>query len=200
MITKVTKGSLFPVEKGAEVYNFEFDNGTEYVQAYVLNADSFLNNPTIPYRLNSACITSELFGDLRCDCKWQLDEALKLIKKQGFGIITYHANHEGKGHGLSAKLSTFKSNGEVNAKYKDVGKIKEDIRDFSTAVDILRYFNITNIELIGNSYSKRKYLEIHGIIVKNQTPLIYNLEAQGVIDYLKVKSNDIDHALLKERY
>ncbi|MEX0381565.1 hypothetical protein AB3K25_00555 [Leuconostoc sp. MS02] len=177
MINEVTKGSLFPVEEGAELYNFKFNKGTEYVQAYVLNANSFLDNTTVPYRLNSACITSELFGDLRCDCKWQLDEAIKLVKKQGFGIITYHANHEGKGHGLSAKLSTFKSNGEVNAKYKNVGKNEEDVRDFSTAVEILKYFGVTNVELIGNNYSKKNYLTAHGIIIKHQTPLIYNLES-----------------------
>lgn len=200
MITDVTKGQLFPTEAGAELYNFEFNDGTEYVQAYVLNSHALKDHHTIPYRLNSACITSELFGDQRCDCKWQLDEAIKLVKQQGFGIITYHANHEGKGHGLSAKLSTFKANGEVNAKYQDIGKSKEDIRDFSSAVEILNYFNITSVELIGNNFSKKNYLTKHGITVNNQKPLIYNLKVQGVIDYLKAKSNETDHLLLKEQY
>ncbi|AFS39518.1 hypothetical protein GCM10025884_08660 [Leuconostoc gelidum subsp. gelidum] len=80
---------------------------------------------------------------------------------------------------MRAKLSTFKSNGKVNATYQNVGKNKEDVRNFSTAVEILKYFEVTNVELIGNNYSKRNYLTTHGIIVKSQTPLIYNLEVHG---------------------
>ncbi|WP_242864237.1 hypothetical protein [Leuconostoc gasicomitatum] len=65
--------------------------------------------------------------------------------------MRYHANHEAKGHGLRAKLSTFKSNGKVNATYQNIGKNKEDVRNFSTAVEILKYFEVTNVELIGTS-------------------------------------------------
>ncbi|CUR62677.1 Uncharacterized protein LEKG_0090 [Leuconostoc gasicomitatum KG16-1] len=52
---------------------------------------------------------------------------------------------------MRAKLSTFKSNGKVNATYQNIGKNKEDVRNFSTAVEILKYFEVTNVELIGTS-------------------------------------------------
>jgi hypothetical protein len=51
----------------------------------------------VPLRINSACLTSETFGDGRCDCQWQLWEALTRFTRRGTGLLTYHPAHEGRG-------------------------------------------------------------------------------------------------------
>jgi GTP cyclohydrolase II len=82
-------------------------------------------------RLNSACVTSELFGCHRCDCGWQLAETLRRFRNEKSCAIVYTQTDEGRGHGIVAKLRSYlETDGSPSSglqrRYVDAG----DLRDF----------------------------------------------------------------------
>ncbi|WP_052702706.1 hypothetical protein [Paenibacillus beijingensis] len=154
----------------------------------------------IYYRLNSSCITSEVFGCERCDCKWQLDKAMEYIAKKGRGIITYHANHEGRGFGLAAKLESYNLMDKgINSSdsYIKMGLGTEDRRDFRVGAKILNYFGIQEVIMLGNNKKKLDALENSGITVVERQTLIYDGDQEDVKIYLRNKAYDPEQDLLK---
>src|SRR5262245_41800519 len=58
-------------------------------------------------RVHSECLTGEVFGSLRCDCRPQLDLALQRVARDGCGVVVYLRGHEGRGIGLVQKLRAY---------------------------------------------------------------------------------------------
>src|SRR6202795_3000727 len=89
-------------------------------------------------RIHSQCLTGEVLGSLRCDCRGQLEVAMSAIADEGSGLVIY-LHQEGRGIGLMAKLKAYalQDHGldtiEAN---EDLG-FDSDCRDFSRAVDVL---------------------------------------------------------------
>ncbi|OEH94285.1 hypothetical protein [Bacillus solimangrovi] len=205
-IKNVVKGRLMTVYGPFSLYCFSISNDfadggkvTEHL-ALVKGEDFDPNQPTF-CRINSACITSEVFNCQRCDCKWQLDKAMELISREGKGIITYHSTHEGRGHGLSLKLLSYNlmENGLDSAEsYSKLGLGVADIRDFRATACILEYFNISKIKMLGNNKRKLEALSNCGIEVISRHPLVYNGTKKDIITYLSKKANEPDQELLKD--
>lgn len=188
-----------------KLYNFYFHdtstNTYSYHQALVKGDINFKKN--VYFRINSACMTSEVFGCSRCDCKWQLDEAIKTIARQKYGLITYHQSHEGRGFGLNEKLKSYNlmDNGHSSSEaYKLLGHDTDDIRDFEYSYKILEYFNINSIIIMGNNLKKYNFLLNKGIEIFNTIPLIYNGNDENIINYLKVKSLEKDHFSIRNEF
>ena len=57
-------------------------------------------------RIHSQCLTGDVFGSLRCDCRQQLEMALSMVAEQGAGVVIYE-QQEGRGIGLMAKLQAY---------------------------------------------------------------------------------------------
>src|SRR3954453_15539331 len=60
----------------------------------------------VPVRVHSECLTSEVFGSLKCDCREQLDRALDFISQSGCGVVLY-LRQEGRGIGLGNKIKAY---------------------------------------------------------------------------------------------
>ena len=94
-------------------------------------------------RVNSSCLTGDVFGSERCECGPQLHSAIELINKddQG-GLLIYMAGHEGRGIGLWAKAATYllQDGGEDTYQANRSLGLPDDSRDFSDAADLIRYF------------------------------------------------------------
>lgn len=120
-------------------------------------------------RVHSSCITGDIFGSYRCDCGSQLHEAMRMIEKEGKGVIVY-MNQEGRGIGLFNKIRAYKLQEEgrdtVEANL-DLG-FEEDERDYGVGASILRELGLGKIRLITNNPVKRAGLEGYGLeIVEN---------------------------------
>jgi GTP cyclohydrolase II len=151
-------------------------------------------------RVNSACLTSEVFNCQRCDCKWQLDRAMEAIAEAGEGVITYHRCHEGQGHGLGAKLSSYHLlDAGVNRQhvYQSLGLPVEDVRDYRAAAAILRYLGVASVVLLSNNARKAATLETCGITVAERRSLIYDGETPAILGYLAAKASDPQQDLLR---
>ncbi|MCD1258888.1 GTP cyclohydrolase II [Paenibacillus athensensis] len=204
-ITNVAKGILNTSYGAFSLYCFSMINDFEHQGrvtehlALVKGEDKGWVGP-VYYRLNSSCITSEVFGCERCDCKWQLDKAIEYIAEKGRGIITYHTSHEGRGFGLAAKLESYNLMDlgiRSSESYIQLGLGTEDRRDFRVGSKILQYFGVNEVILLGNNKKKLDALENAGISVVQRKSLIYDGNQEKVKMYLRHKAHDPEQDLLK---
>lgn len=198
-ILKVSKGQL-EIKNGVfTLYAFMIYYEGRCEEHYALvNSKDWKIDEAVPFRINSACVTSEVFGCEKCDCKWQLDEAIHYITEIGFGIITYHPNHEGLGHGIFEKLNSFNKLGADNTSYIDLNCEKEDARNFLPALIILDYFKINEVTLLGNNLKKIHFLMENGVNISGIVNLIYNGNNRTTKKYILLKGRKPEHFALRK--
>lgn len=146
-------------------------------------------------RVHSECLTGDVFGSLRCDCGRQLSEAMKLIQKEGRGVILY-MNQEGRGIGLAEKLKAYslQDKGMDTVEANEALGHKPDLRDYGIGAQILVDLGVKNIKLLTNNPQKIVGLEGYGLNIIERlsleiepNPLNYN--------YLKTKKEKMGHTL-----
>jgi len=111
-------------------------------------------DPT-PVRIHSECLTGDAFGSLRCDCGPQLNAALSLINKIGYGCLVY-LRQEGRGIGLLAKIQAYNLQ-DKGADTLDANLLlghPADARDYSLAATILNAVGTNRINLMTNNPDK----------------------------------------------
>ncbi|MBC7861372.1 MAG: GTP cyclohydrolase II, partial [Bacteroidia bacterium] len=146
-------------------------------------------------RMHSSCLTGDVFGSCRCDCGPQLQAAMKIIEKEGKGIIVY-LNQEGRGIGLLNKLKAY----QLQEKGLDTVEaniqlgFKMDERDYGVGAQILRDLSVSKIRLITNNPKKRAGLIGYGLeIVENVSIEISSNPFNE--SYLKTKRDKMGHSL-----
>jgi GTP cyclohydrolase II/3,4-dihydroxy 2-butanone 4-phosphate synthase/GTP cyclohydrolase II len=168
-------------------------NGKEHV-ALVKGAVAGLEG--VPVRIHSECMTSEVFGSLRCDCRAQLDRALDFIAQQGIGVLLY-LRQEGRGIGLGNKIRAYALQQEdgldtVEANLK-LG-FADDIRRYDSAAEMLRSLQVASVELITNNPLKIAGLVDEGIPVRRRIPS-RTLSNPLNVNYLKTKRDRSGHLI-----
>jgi len=146
-------------------------------------------------RIHSQCLTGESLFSLRCDCRFQLTESLKKIKKNGSGIVFY-LQQEGRSIGLLNKIKAYKLQDKgydtVEANHK-LG-FADDPRDYKIVSTMGKYLKISSIDLMTNNPNKIKALEDSGLKVNKRIPIKSKVTEYNR-DYLKTKANKLGHLL-----
>lgn len=103
-------------------------------------------------RVHSSCITGDIFGSCRCDCGPQLQEAMRMIEREGKGVIVY-MNQEGRGIGMMNKLRAYKLQEEGLDTIEANEKLgfKPDQRDYGIGAQILRDVGVRKMRLMSNN-------------------------------------------------
>ena len=145
-------------------------------------------------RLHSACLTSEVLGSTRCDCKEQLDFALDEIHHRGCGVLLYFLDHEGRGIGLEDKIRSYV--------LQDAGCDTEmanvvlghpvDTRVYDCAPLILKHLGVGAIELLTNNPQKLDVIQKAGIPVARRQLWVQPASAKAD-DYMRHKRAAMDH-------
>ena len=147
-------------------------------------------------RVHSECLTSDVFGSLRCDCGPQIHEALRMIEKEGTGVVLY-MRQEGRGIGLVNKIKAYalQDNGYDTVQANEKLGFKPDLRDYGIGAQILLDLGVKNMKLLTNNPRKVKGLEegfgLH-ITERVQIEIPPN---DSNSDYLKVKKDKLGHLL-----
>jgi 3,4-dihydroxy 2-butanone 4-phosphate synthase / GTP cyclohydrolase II len=154
--------------------------------------------PDVLVRVHSECLTGDVLHSLRCDCGEQLEEALKMIEKNGSGVLLYMAE-EGRGIGLINKLKAY----ELQEQGRDTVEANEelgfapDLRTYGIGAQILADLGLTGIKLITNNPRKIVGLEGYGLKVTERVPLRIKAKP-GNVRYLKTKKEKLGHDLNDE--
>ncbi len=179
----------------AHVYKDNNDN-TEHI---ALTYKDYLQGESSMVRVHSECLTGDVFSSNKCDCGYQLNNAMETIVKNGSGVILYMRGHEGRGIGLGNKIKAYSLQDEgadtVEANLK-LG-FEMDQRDYGTGALILRDLGITNMNLLTNNPSKRAGLEGFGLNIVKRTPLKGKITSENS-SYLDTKENKMGHNFNEE--
>lgn len=169
-------------------------NLAELQQSSVLVHGDFQNAGHALIRFHSICHTGDIFGSKRCDCGYQLKQAMKHIADHGHGAIFYLANHEGRGIGLFSKALAYilQENGydTVDANLK-LGFV-DDSRDYSDAIKVLKVLRTKPVTLITNNPKKLEALRQAGLDLEGRVQLWGDISEYNE-KYLKTKIERSGH-------
>jgi GTP cyclohydrolase II len=144
-------------------------------------------------RIHSQCLTGDVFGSLRCDCRQQLEMALAMIAAAGAGVLIYE-QQEGRGIGLMAKLQAYELQdaGLDTVQANEQLGFKPDCREFALPAEILKALGLNQVRLLSNNPEKVAALERAGIEVTERIPC--EVEPHSTSEnYLKTKKEKLGH-------
>lgn len=174
---------------------YRLHDGLEHVALVMGKVD---NQSSVLCRIQSECLTGEVFGSLRCDCKYQLDTAMAKIAQEGCGVLLY-LRQEGRGIGLGNKIKAYHlQDGGVDT--VDANRIlgfPDDGRDFYCAIRILRDLNIASVKLLTNNPNKMESLVNAGIHVEERIPHMVKV-SNSAKDYVLAKSIRMGHFITND--
>jgi len=190
----------FPTRWGQfRIYGFRLDpvlNGKPDEAVALVMADVHSAPPLV--RIHSQCLTGDVFGSLRCDCRQQLELALSMIAGEGAGILIYE-QQEGRGIGLMPKLQAYElqDSGLDTVEANERLGFKADHREFALPAAILNKLGVRKVRLLSNNPDKVSALENAGIEVTERVPCEVPASAhtQG---YLRTKKEKLGHLFTGE--
>lgn len=148
-------------------------NLAEMQQSSVLVYGDFEHSPNALIRMHSICHTGDIFGSKRCDCGFQLKQAMKMIVTHGSGALFYLADHEGRGIGLFSKAIAYilqendMDTVEANLELEFV----DDGRNYEDGIQVLQTLRSKPVTLITNNPKKLHSLQNSGVNVAGRVPL-----------------------------
>ena len=144
-------------------------------------------------RVHSQCLTGDVFGSLRCDCRQQLEMALAMIAEEGAGILIYE-QQEGRGIGLMPKLQAYElqDSGLDTVEANEKLGFKADHREFALPAEILKALGLRSVRLLSNNPDKVAALENAGVTVAERVPCEVDPSTHAE-EYLKTKREKLGH-------
>ena len=146
-------------------------------------------------RVHSECITSEVFGSLKCDCKAQLDASLAEIARRGSGAVLY-LRQEGRGIGLANKIRAYElqARGHDTVDANRLLGLPDDARQYDVAAQMLAHFDVKSVWLMTNNPDKVSGLRELGVEVTARVPVVVAPNAFSA-GYLEAKRARMAHDL-----
>ncbi|MEG3861128.1 bifunctional 3,4-dihydroxy-2-butanone-4-phosphate synthase/GTP cyclohydrolase II [Microcoleus sp. herbarium12] len=171
-------------------------DNSEHVAIVKGDPAEFKDKPVM-VRVHSECLTGDALGSLRCDCRMQLQAALKMIENAGCGIIVY-LRQEGRGIGLVNKLKAYSLQdiGYDTVEANERLGFPADLRNYGVGAQMLNDLGVQKIRLITNNPRKIAGLKGYGIEVADRVPLLIEATDYNSI-YLATKAEKLGHLLLQ---
>ena len=146
-------------------------------------------------RVHSECLTGDVFGSLKCDCRSQLHRAMEMIAEEGKGVIVY-LRQEGRGIGLVNKIKAYhlQDHGFDTVEANEKLGFPADMRDFGIGAQILRDLGVKKMRLMTNNPKKLIGLEGYGLEIVERVPIITGV-CEYNIGYLQTKREKMGHLI-----
>ncbi len=206
----VTRKGIGPlITKYGNFYQTVFEVDDEWKNYTVISKSNldkenmlpkFDENKDIFLRIDSGCSSGQIFGDLTCECKDQLNSAMEILGKKEQGAIIYIQNQDGRGKGIEFKLATLYLQKQLGVDTiesftlleKNNSTISLDSRSYGGSVAILKFLGATNrIVLSTNNTLKLNALELNDIKAKIESLSIN--PTKYTYHHLKAKEKSLGH-------
>ncbi len=184
-----------PTRYGGEFKAIAYTNDIDFNEHLALvKGEISPDEPTL-VRVHSECLTGDVFGSERCDCGEQLKGAMKMIEKEGKGILLY-MHQEGRGIGLVNKLKAYRlqDSGLDTVEANERLGFKADLRDYGIGAQILLDLGVRKMRIITNNPKKIVGLEGYGLEVVERVPIESTPHSKN-LKYLMVKREKMGHII-----
>ena len=165
----------------------------EHLAIVVGDPRASASDASLLVRVHSECWTGEVLHSKKCDCRAQLDLAMRAIASAGRGVVVY-LRQEGRGIGLGNKVRAYALQ-EAGADTVDANRIlgfADDGRTYDVAAAILQDLGVGTVALLTNNPRKVEGLRTHGIRVSERVPATTEPNPHNA-DYLAVKARRMGH-------
>jgi 3,4-dihydroxy 2-butanone 4-phosphate synthase/GTP cyclohydrolase II len=149
-------------------------------------------------RMHSRCLTGDVFHSRRCDCRWQLEYAMRIMSQEGRGVVVY-LDQEGRGIGLLNKLKAYELQDREGADTVEANErlgFKPDLRNYGIGAQILLDLGIKSIRPITNNPRKMVGLDGYGMKVLEPVPVVSPQTVENA-GYLQTKKAKLGHLFLR---
>jgi 3,4-dihydroxy 2-butanone 4-phosphate synthase/GTP cyclohydrolase II len=172
-----------------------YENDVDDHQHVALIKGEWAEGEPVLVRVHSECLTGDVFGSLRCDCGEQLQEAMRMVEREGRGVILY-IHQEGRGIGLLNKLRAYalQDEGQDTVEANVALGFKPDLRDYGIGAQILRDLGVRKMRLMTNNPKKIVGLEGYGLEVSERVPIEVP-PCKDNVEYLRCKRRKMGHLL-----
>jgi GTP cyclohydrolase II len=192
--SKVVASASLPTRFGefrAVVFSIGAD-GKEHIALVHGNVEG---REDVPVRMHSECLTGDTLGSYRCDCRDQLEAALRYLGTQEHGILLY-LRQEGRGIGLVNKIKAYalQDHGMDTVEANHALGFDDDERDYSAAAGMLNALRVKSIKLLSNNPRKLEGLQRLGIVITERMPHIMPANRHNQ-RYLETKARKSGHLL-----
>ncbi len=172
-----------------------FTGGPERKEHIALVRGAVQGQRNVPVRIHSECLTGDVLGSLRCDCRDQLTASLSAIGKLERGVVLY-LRQEGRGIGLTNKIRAYalQDQGYDTVEANRMLGFRDDERDYAAAARMLRALGVESVQLMTNNPAKLKGLLDHGITVEDRIPVVTPPNRHNR-EYLATKQRRAGHLL-----
>ena len=193
-VVELYSRALVPTAHGSlEMVVFrERGTGKEHVAAVKGDVSGY---EAVLARVHSECLTSEIFGSLKCDCRDQLEKALAAISRAERGVVLY-LRQEGRGIGLGNKIRAYALQNQGADTYEANRRLgfADDLRHYDVAAEMLRQLGVQSVDLITNNPLKVQGLEAEGVVVRRRVPSLGAVNPHN-LGYLRTKRERTGHLI-----
>ncbi len=172
-----------------------FGNNRDGKEHVAITHGDVIGASNVPVRLHSECLTGDALGSLRCDCRDQLESALRAIGKMEKGIVLY-LRQEGRGIGLINKIRAYslQDAGLDTVEANLALGFRDDERDYAVAAHMLMSLKVHSIQLMTNNPRKISQLTQYGIQINGRIPHIMEPNEYNRF-YLETKAAKSGHLI-----
>ena len=185
----------FPTEYG-EFRAVAYESLLDHREHIALVKGDVAGKEGVLVRVHSECLTGDTLSSLRCDCGFQLRDAMRQVQEEGCGVVLYLRGHEGRGIGLMHKLEAYalQDHGRDTVEANLELGLPTDARDYGVGALILADLGITTMRLLTNNPTKRAGIEGYGLEIIETVPLEVPPTTENLA-YLRTKAEKLGHLI-----
>jgi GTP cyclohydrolase II len=170
----------------------EAETGKEHI---ALSMGDVADGEPVLLRAHSECLTGDALYSMRCDCGYQLEEALRAVSEAGRGVVLY-LRQEGRGIGLINKIRAYnlQDQGADTVEANEQLGFGADLREYGMCQPMLEHLNISSIRLMTNNPRKVKALSEAGVAITERVSIEVGRNPHNN-GYLNTKASKLGHFL-----